>query len=220
MRSLIRIFVLLIIFILVFLSVWGGWALEKIGTYILQTQVDIDHVKFTPHRLVFSLYGINLQEKYILIPKGTISLLPPGLELYGLKVEDKILLGENGFSVTVTRHGDWEIGVLFKGIDLGKLGYGFKKGQLRGTIDGIYRKGNCELYGILSLNSIVYSDTDNEFLGITSSEFQKMIDEHSGKLELDFTYNGAINGLADLYRYKPGKKTFTLMKEYLLRKIL
>lgn len=216
MRLLIRIFILSTTLVVVFLSIWGGWALERIGTYILQTPVDINRVKFIPHRLVFRLYGIDLQEKYILIPSGTISIFPPGLQLSGLKVRDKILLGERGFSVDISRHRDWEIGVLFSGVDLGKLGLGFKKGELRGHVDGIYAEGNCELYGVLNLNNIIYSDTDSEILGISSSEFQKIIDTKGGNIELDFTYNGPVNEITELYRYRPGKKTLALIKKFLL----
>lgn len=219
MRLLIRFFVLLIILALVFLSIWGGWTLEKIGTYILQTPVDINRVKFIPHRLVFKLYGVNLPEKDILMPLGNISLFPPRLQLHGLKIRDKTLLNEKGFLFEISRSKNWDISAMFKGVNLSRLGYGFQKGQVSGVVNGYYISGNCRFYGIVELRDVIYSSSNGGFLGISSSEFQEIIDTKNGNIELDFTYNGPIDGLMDLYRYKPGKKTFTLIKEYLLGKI-
>lgn len=219
MKSLIEIFIFLIILILIVLSIWGGWLLENISTHILQSDVDINQVRFIPHRLEFKLYGINLPEKDILIPTGRIFLFPPRLEFYGLKVMDKILLGERGFSVSVTRRKYWEINLLFKGVDLGKLDYGFEKGGLSGVVDGIYTGGNCEFYGVLYLKDIIYSDSDNVFLGISSDELKELIEIYNGKLELDFTYKGPIGEITELYRYRPGKKTMGLVKRYILKKV-
>lgn len=219
MKLLFKFIILLIILALVVLSVWGEWLLEKAGAYIFQTTVDINKVKFMPHRLIFNLYGINLPEKNILIPRGAIFLFPPRLEFYGLKVMGRILLAENGFSLNVSRHKYWEISVLFKGLDLSKMDYGFTKGVLSGTVDGIYSKGNCELYGVLYLNNIIYSGTNGGIMGISPDEFKKIIETRNGSLELDFTYKGPIGGLTELYRYRPGKKTLALIKTYLIEKV-
>lgn len=218
MKSLIKYFILVIILIGVLLSIWGGPALEKTLTYILQTQVDISRAKFAPHRFMFKLYGIDMPEKDILITLGTLSLFPIRVELYGLKIEDKIILGPKDFWVDISRHRGWEINGLFKGVDLGRMDYGFVKGEIRGAIEGVYMGGNCKFYGTLQLRNIIYSDTNGRFLGIPSGEFKKIIDIYNGNLELDFTYSGPLNGIDELYRYRPGRKTLALIKRYLLSK--
>lgn len=220
MRLVIRIFVILIILVLVFLGIWGGRALEKIGTYILQTPLDINHVRFIPHRLMFKLYGIDLPEKNIFIPLGAISVLPPRLELNGLKIKDKIILGGRNFYINISRHRNWEISVLFKGVDITKFDYRFRKGEIGGFVEGVYVEGDCKLYGVLNLKNIIYSDTGSSFLGISSSEFQKIIEIYKENLVLDFAYNGPLNEITELYRYRPGKKTFALLKRYLIEKVL
>lgn len=214
MRLLIKIFVLLIILILIILSILGEYLLEGIGSKILGTPLDINQVKFLPHKLIFKLYGINMPEKYVLFPAGMISLVPPRLEFYGLKCMDKILLGGKGFSLFITRHNGWEINVFFKGVDLGKLDYGFKKGEINGSVDGIYSGGNCELYGTIYLKNIIYSDSGGNFLNISPDELRELIELYDGQLELDFTYKGPVNKIDELYRYRPGKKTMGLIRKY------
>lgn len=220
MRLLIKIFILLIVFILIVLSIWGEYLLEGIGSKILGTPIDINRLKFLPHKLIFKLYGINMPEKYILFLAGTISLFPQRLEFYGFKFMDKILLGQKDFSLCVSRHNGWEINGFFKGVDLTKLDYGFKKGEINGSVDGIYNSGNCEFYGILYLNNIIYSDSGGNFLGISADELRELIEKYNGRLELDFTYKGPINKVDELYRYKPGRKTIGLIKTYLLKKVV
>lgn len=220
MRLLIEFIILLIILGLIFLAVFGDWLLENIGARVLRTDVDINKVKFSSTGLVFRLYGINLPKKNIIISTGKISLFPPRLEFYGLKIKNEILLGERSFSIDISRHRNWEISVLFKGVDLSRLGYGFKKGELSGTVDGIYIRGNCELYGVLSIKNIGFLDLDGEFLGISFRDLEELSRIYNGKLELDFTYNGPIGKIDEFYRYMPGRKTMGLVKTYLLKKVL
>lgn len=220
MRLLIEFSVLLIILCFIFLSIFGDWFLEKIGTRLLDTDVDINRVKFSPIELVFTIYGINLPDKNIIIPTGKIFLFPPRLEFYGLIVKDRISLGERDFSMDIWRHRDWKISVLFKKVALRRLGYGFKKGEISGTVDGNYTRGNCKLYGLLNINNIGFMDLDGEFLGISFRDIEELSRACDGKIELDFTYNGPLGELDKLYRYKPGRRTMALVNTHLLRKVL
>ncbi len=84
MKSLIKLFLLFLVIILATLYFCGGWFLEKAGSYILDTPVDISKVRFMPHKFAFKLYGVNLPRKHILFPSGSVFLFPPKLEFYGL----------------------------------------------------------------------------------------------------------------------------------------
>lgn len=219
MRLLIKLFLFFLILILIAMYFRGDFFLEKAGTYILNTTVEISKVKFIPRRFAFKLYGIDLPKKNILFPTGSVFLFPPKLELYGLKFKDKILLNKKNFSGEIFWRNNWQVGILFKGVDLTKFGHGFEKGVVSGTIDGSYTGGNLGFYGLFHLNEISYSDSESSFLGISSEEFQKLIDMHNGHLELDFTYKGPIDKIDELYRYRPGKKTMSLVRDYLIQNL-
>lgn len=220
MKLLIKIFFILIIIIIIALYLWGDFFLEHVGSYALRTPLDIREVRFLPHRFIFKLYGINLSEKRIFIKEGVLSLIPLRGEFYGLRLADKILLRERNFSLDISRHNGWEINLFFKGVDISKFNRGFEKGKVNGTVEGVYSRGNCALYGILYLNNIVYSDSEESFLGISSEDLKKLIEIQGGHLELDFTYKGPINEFDQLYRYKPGRKTMNLIKKYIVDKFL
>lgn len=219
MKLLIRLFLLLVIVLLFVLMVWGKPILEGISSHVLKTPVNINKAKFVPYKLTFELHGINIPKKNLIIPSGTIRLVPPRLEFYGLKFMDNIILDTKQFSVSISLYKHWEINALFSGIDLSKLNYSFKKGELSGTIDGTYAKRNCEFYGLVNLSNIIYSDRDAVILGMSSEELEDIINARNGHIELDFAYRGPIDKMDELNRYAPGRKTMALIKTYVVDKI-
>lgn len=219
MRLLIRSFILLVVVILIILTLWGGLILEKVGSHFLDTSININRFKFIPYKVRFYLYGINLAEKDIIIPVGTISFIPPKIEFYGLRFANNIILSEKKFSAYISLHRNWEVDIFFKDIDLNKLDYRFKNGIASGHINGIYTNRNCEFHGMLKMDKLVYSDSETVFLSISSKELDELIKTHNGTLELDFTYKGPVDEINELHRYMPGRKTIGLVRDLLLNKI-
>lgn len=210
MKLLIKIFFLLAIVLFTILIIWADPILEKAGSRILNTPVKINQVRFSPAKLCFELYGIDIREKNILFPSGELHLILPGLKLHGLKLMENIL-GEKNFCMEISRHRNWEINIFVKGADLSRAGFGFEKGEISGDIEGIYRDGSCILSGIMRLKNVVFSDTDSEFLGMSAEEFEEILKIYKGEVELDFTYRGPPDEIDNPSNYSPGRKSINLL---------
>lgn len=219
MKSLIKLFFFLVIICVICLIVWARPVLEKIGSRALNTNVRIKQARFIPYKLMFEIYGISLPKKDTLIPSGKLRLIPLKLELYGLKLNNRILLREKNFFIELLWQKGWKINITLNQADLSKFGYGFKRGKVSGDIAGIYSRGNCAFSGLLRFKDLVYADSDNEFLGMTADEFEEIIDAYNGQIEMDFNYNGPFDEIDNLTHYSPGRKTIQLLAAMVAKKI-
>lgn len=218
MKLLIKSLMLLMGVLVLVFFLWPGPILERIGTYLLNTPVKIDKAWYGRYK-GFKLRGIGLHEKGVFFKSGAINIIPPALELSGLKLTDKIILDEKKFYAKIIRKKNWDVTILLRDVDLSKFEYGFEKGKADADIGGICKEGICDVYGILRLEKIVYSDSNSSFLGISSEEFQKLMEDNNGKIELDFTYKGPLDGLDSVSNYSPGRKTFQLVASIVMQKM-
>jgi len=218
MKSLIKLFLILLIIIFTIIVIWRKPIFENLGSRILKKKVVISSVNFIPYKLAFKLIDIKIPKEGIFVPEGIFYFIPLKLNLYGVKVQNIIDLKKENFNIQIYRKWAWKFDIFVKNLDLKKFDNGIKKGILNGHINGQYG-GKVNFYGLVTIDNIVLTEGRDEYFGIPAFDAENIIEEYKGKIELDFTYNGPFSEINNLTRYKPGTKTMRVLKTYLLKNI-
>ena len=217
MKLLIKIFITVIVVLFLLMVIpyfWGRPLLEKAGSLLLQENIVIDRVCFIPHRLSFQMQTVRIPGKNVVFPQGVLRLIPLQLECSGIRFADKISLQPGGFSLNIRSGRAWQVAVAFTDISLSRLDGKFGQGEIQGKIEGGYDKGLLDLYGVVRLTNLSYNDNEGSFLDISPETLQDLLQNSGGQLSLDFIYQGPVDKMDELYRYRPGPKTLDLLRTY------
>ena len=102
--------------------------------------------------------------------------------------------------------------------------YGIERGAVSGSVTGYYSPKEerffleCDLY----CKDLDYEDTSLlpkfSVFGISSDKFYEVIADNDGVIEIDFTYQGPLDEFDQLFHYRPGQKTISLLSGLLFKK--
>jgi len=220
MKAVIKILLLIGVLLLTVLFIWAKPILETVGTNVLDRPLKIKKARFVPYKLSFQMEGISIPDEKVFFPKGTISLIPLKITLKGIKAPSPVNIGEENFTVMVTRKLGWQLDAVIKNYDLRKIAgdYGVKKGTLNGRVQGTYKKKTLFLDGIMSFGDISV-DNNQELFGLTADDIKSILKQNRGRVEMDFTYKGPPDQLDNWTYYQPGKKSMSLLSAYLIKRL-
>lgn len=220
MKSLIK-FILFVLFIIFAVSILANRIIiEKTASHFLHTPVKIESSRIILKGPCIAVNNVSIAKYEILISEAYLYFFPPKFVCNSLNYKNILFFKKPDFSFIIFLKNGWQFELLLKNIMLDKISQGIAKGLAKCNLKGFIKDKNLEFSGDVVLSEVVLLKKDFEIYDLSNDEIEDILQKNNRIVDIDFTYKGPIDKFGNIMFYKPGKKIMSLIKTYLLDKLI